>query len=148
MEWKEGLTQEEFEKAIQSAEDKVRTEYVKKVKDLEGKLPQDKTEKELELENREKELSNREREYKLKDMLEQQKLPTGLSKYINAEDIETAGQEIAGILNDYLLNTSHEPSKHSNKGESVTKEQFKNMKYAERAKLEKTNPELYNKLAN
>ena len=148
MEWKENLTKEEFDKAIQSAEDKIRTEYSKKVKELEDKLPVPKTEKEIELETKEKELLAKEREYKVKDMLEANQLPSQLSKYISAEDIDVTGGEIATILNDYLLNNSHKPKKHNNGGDSITKEQFKNMNYSERMKLEQTNPELYKKLAN
>ena len=148
MEWKENLTKEEFDKAIQSAQDTVRTDYVKKLKDLESKLPTQKTEKELALEQKEQELLAKEREYKIKDMLEINQLPTGLSKYISAEDIDVAGQEISTILNEYLLNNSHKPTKHNNNGDSVTKDQFKNMNYSERMKLEQTNPELYKKLAN
>ena len=148
MEWKENMTKEEFEKAIQSAEDTVRTHYTKKVKDLESKLPTQKTEKELALEQKEQELLAKEREYKIKDMLETNQLPTGLSKYISAEDVDTAGTEISTILNEYLLNNSHKPTKHNNGGDSITKEQFKNMNYSERIKLEQTNPELYKKLAN
>ena len=148
MEWKENMTQEEFNKAIQSAEDKVRTDYVKKLKALEDKLPPQKTDKELELETKEKQLLAKEKEYNIKDMLEQNQLPTGLSKYISADDVEVAGQEISTILNEYLLNNSHKPKKHSNGGDSITKEQFKNMNYTERLKLEQTNPELYKKLSN
>ena len=148
MEFKENMTKEEFDKAIQSAEDKIRTDYSKKVKDLESKMPTPKTEKEIELETKEKELLAKEREYKIKDMLEINQLPTGLSKYISAEDIDVAGQEISTILNEYLLNNSHKPTKHNNNGDSVTKDQFKNMNYSERMKLEQTNPELYKKLAN
>ena len=148
MEFKESMTKEEFDKAIQSAEDKIRTDYSKKVKDLESKMPTPKTEKEIELETKEKELLAKEREYKIKDMLEINQLPTGLSKYISAEDVDVAGKEIATILNDYLLNNSHKPKKHNNGGDSITKEQFKNMNYSERIKLEQTNPELYKKLAN
>ncbi|MBC8588422.1 hypothetical protein [Paratissierella segnis] len=148
MEWKENMTKEEFEKAIQSAEDTIRTDYVKKLKALESKLPTQKTEKELALEQKEKELLAKEREYKIKDMLEINQLPTGLSKYISAEDIDVAGQEISTILNEYLLNNSHKPTKHNNGGDTVTKDQFKSMNYSERLKLEQTNPELYKKLSN
>jgi len=152
---KEKLTTEEcteldefITKSQQSAEDKIRTHYSKKIKDLESKLPAQKTDKELELETKEKELLAKEREYKVKDMLEQNKLPTGLSKFISAEDVDTAGTEISTILNEYLLNNSHKPTKHNNSGDTVTKDQFKNMNYSDRAKLEQTNPELYRKLAN
>ena len=73
MEFKENMTQEEFEQAIelakeglfgeeelnrrvQSETDKVRTQYVQKIKDLEGKLPVEKSEQELALETKEREL--------------------------------------------------------------------------------------------
>ena len=71
MEWKENLSQEEFEQAIalakeglfgeeelnkrvQSETDKVRTQYVQKIKDLEAKLPVEKSEQELALETKER----------------------------------------------------------------------------------------------
>ena len=151
MEWKENLTKEEYEKAIQSAQDKVRTEYVKKVKELEEKLPQEKSEREKELEQKEKELLQKENEYKVKDLLSENKLPTGLSKYLKIDDdLEGAGEEITSILNEYILNNAHQPKNRNpgNGGDAITKEQFRKMNYAERVKLEQTNAELYNKLAN
>ncbi|HSH50517.1 MAG TPA: hypothetical protein VK982_02230 [Bacteroidales bacterium] len=165
MEWKENMSKEEFEQAIaqakeglftqeqlntkvQSETDKVRTEYSKKIKDLESKLPKEKTKKELELEERLADLDAKEKEYKIKDMLNKEKLPTELSKYINIadDDIDNAGQEITNILNNYMLDNNHKPKKHNKSGDAITKEQFSKMNYAERIKLEQSNPELYKKL--
>ncbi|WP_313232347.1 hypothetical protein [Tissierella praeacuta] len=145
MEWKENLTQEEYEKAIQSAEDKVRTEYTKKIKALEEKLPVEKSERELELEQKEKELLAKENEYKVKDALAEKELPSQLAKYLKIEDFDTDVDEIVGVLNTYLLNNSHKPINKKN-NDGITKEQFKKMSYAERIKLENSNPELYKKL--
>lgn len=145
MEWKENLTQEEFNKAIQSAEDRVRTEYTKKIKALEEKLPVEKSEKELELEQKEKELLAKENEYKLRDALAEKELPSQLAKFLKVEDLETDIDEVVSVLNQYLLNNSHKPINKKN-NDGVTKEQFKKMSYAERMKLENSNPELYKKL--
>lgn len=145
MEYKENMTKEEYEKAIQSAEDKVRTEYSKKVKELEEKLPVEKSEKELELEQKEKILLAKENEYKIKDTLAEKKLPSQLAKYLKVEDLENDIDEVVNVLNTYLLDSSHKPiSKKNNDG--MTKEQFQKLSYAERLKLAETNEELYKKL--
>lgn len=146
MEFKENMTKEEYEKALQGAEDRVRTEYTKKIKQLEEKLPIEKSDKEIELEEKERNLLVKENEYKVKDLLEQKELPTQLAKYLKLDDADTDIDEVTNVLNTYLLNNSHKPQKHNKNNEGITKEQFRGMSYADRAKLEQSNPELYKKL--
>lgn len=147
---KDNYTKEEVEKLLQSETDKVRTSYSKKLKELESKLPKQKSEKELELEKKEKELLAKEREFKIKETLEQKKLPTTLAKFLNVQDeqLDDAINEISNILNQYLLNSSYKPEKKVNKNEGITREQFAKMNYLERQKLYETNPELYKKLSS
>lgn len=154
MEWKENMSKEEFEKAIQSAEDRVRTQlYNEKIKPLESEIaelkPKQKSEKELELEKKEKELLAKERQYKVRDTLEKNNLPSQLAKFINASDdeIDSVITELSEVLDKHILNTSYKPSNKNNKGDAVTKEQFKNMNYFERQKLYESNQELYKKLS-
>lgn len=154
MEFKENMTKEEFEKALQGAEDKVRTQlYNDKIKPLESEIaelkPKQKSEKELELEKKEKELLSKERQYKIKDTLAENNLPAELSKFLNVNDdaLDGLGEELAQILDNHLLNSSYKPSNKNNKGDAITKEQFKGMNYMERQKVYESNPELYKKLS-
>ncbi|HID0816100.1 hypothetical protein [Clostridium botulinum] len=153
------FTEEEVNKLKQSAEDKVRTEYSKKLKQMEEKLqelkPKEKTDAELDMENRikaledkEKEIQAKERQLKIAETLENNGLPKQLSKYLNigADDVESCITEIKETLNKQLLNRSFKPQNHSNFKEAITKEEFNKMSYMERQKLYETNKELYNKL--
>ena len=74
---------ENLKKVIQGAEDSVRTEYSKKLKELEKKLPKPKTEEEKSLEerlkaleDRDKELSKRERKLNAECILKDKGLDT------------------------------------------------------------------------
>ncbi|WP_051531016.1 hypothetical protein [Clostridiisalibacter paucivorans] len=155
MEWKENMSKEEFEKAIQGAEDKVRTQlYNDKIKPLESEIselkPKQKSEKEIALEKKEKELLAKERQYKIADTLKEKNLPTGLSKYLNVGDegLEDAIEELEEIFNSHELDNSYKPKNNKKKTETtVTKEQFKNMSYMERQQLYETNAELYKQLS-
>lgn len=154
------FTEEEVNKLKQSAEDRVRTEYSKKLKEMENKIkelkPKEKSESEIELENRvqaleqkEKEIQAKEIQFKIAETLENNGLPKQLSKYLNigADDVESCITEIKETLNKQLLNNSFKPKNHSNAKEVITKEQFNKMNYIERQKLYETNKELYNKLS-
>lgn len=153
MDYKENMTEEEFNKAIQGAEDKVRTKlYANKIKpletELEGLKPQQKSEKELELEKKEKELLAKENQFSVRDSLEKNNLPSELSKYINATDnVEEVATELSEIFNNYMLNTSYKPQKKANGGDSISKEEFKKMNYTQRSELYDSNKELYERLS-
>lgn len=157
-----GLSEEQIavvNKAIQSSEDKVRTDYSKQLTSLKSELltlkPVDKTdaEKALELrqqeiDNKEKEFAKKEKEYLVKEKLASAKLPSDLARFLNVgEDIDTQINELGGTLNAYFLENGYQPTSHA-KNEGLTKEGFKKLSYAERNALFATNPELHNKLAN
>ena len=138
---------ETIEKIVQSETDKVRTKYSNEIKELQTKIPKDKTEEEIQLETRLKDLESKETEYKLKDKLSEMGLPLGLSKFLKgSDDLETYGKEFADVLNQYVLNSGYKPSSHKSTDTTITKEQFKKMSYSERERLYETNPELYKAL--
>ena len=153
------LTEEQLanvQKLIQSAEDKVRTKYSTELKTVKEELsqwkPKEKTQEEKDLETRiknlelkEAELSAKEAKVRIKSKLEEKGLPTGLADYLRLEtdeDIEKVGGELAN----YFLNNGVKPTNHA-KSKPVTKEQFRNMSYAQRVQLYSDNPELYKALA-
>ena len=145
------------QKLLQSHEDKIRTDYSKRLKDVNDELakykPVEKTETEKALEERlsileakEKEIANKERAMTIANKLKEKEIPTELAKYLNiGDDMDTAIEEIGTVFGNYFLNGSNKPSNHqTNKG--ITKQDFKKMSYSQRAKLFQENPTLYNAL--
>lgn len=154
------FTEEEVNKIKQSAEDRIRTEYSKKIKALEEELkglkPKEKSPEQLELEkrlavleNREKELQKKELELQVSKTLENNGLPSQLAKYLNTtgvEDVESYLGEIKEVLNKHLVDNSFKPKDHNSNQNSITKEQFKKMSLIQKQELYKNNEALYNKL--
>lgn len=145
---------ENLKKVIQGAEDKVRTEYSKKIKELEGKLPKPKTEEEKSLEerlkaleDRDKELSKREQKLNAEGILKDKGLDTKLSKYLSldgVEDLETYINEIAEVVNAQSKGgNSYNPKGHKGQGTTITKDQFKAMSLMEKQKLYETDKDTY-----
>ncbi len=147
--FKEGMTVEEFnqaiEKTVQSETDKVRTDYTKQIKDLEVKLPKEKSQSEIELEERIKNVEKKEREFKLIEKLEEKKLPKGLSKFIAVGDdeLESIGDELGKILSSIISDNSFKPTGHKKTETVITKEQFKQYGYTQREKFATEHPELF-----
>lgn len=148
------LTTEQLEgvqKYIQSEGDKIRGKYSKQIKELESKLPKEKTEEELafekrvaELETREKELAKKERLTTAKGILSAKGLDTQLTDYLNfegVEDLETYVDNIAKVVGKQAK--SYIPRGHEKADGNITKEQFNKMSYTERCNLYDTNPKLY-----
>lgn len=150
------------QKYVQSAEDRIRTDYSKKLKDANEELnkykPIEKTDAELDLENRiaalearEKEIANREKMMNISSKLKEKQLPEGLSKFLNLnefddENIDFSIDELGALFGNHFLNGSNKPGNHAtNKG--LTKEDFKKMSYLERTKLYQDNSQLYQALS-
>ena len=141
------LTQEQMElvqRYVQSREDRIRTDYSKRLKDANDELakykPQEKSDAEKALEDRisaleakEKELANKEKAMTLASKLKEKNLPTDLAKYLNVgEDMDKTIDEVGALFGNYFLDGSNVPSNHNgNKG--ITKKAFQKMGYAERA---------------
>ena len=155
-----GLSEEQVElvkKYTQGCEDRVRTDYSKKLKDANEELakykPTEKSEAEKTLESRlkaledkEKELANKQKSLTVASKLKEKGLPEELASYLNlGDDIDKSIESVGATLGTYFLNNGNKPNNHT-KQQSVTKEQFKKMGYGERAKLASENPTLYQAL--
>jgi uncharacterized protein with von Willebrand factor type A (vWA) domain len=126
-------------KADQSAGDRVRTEYSKRVKDLQAELdkykPTEPTEAEKALTEREKALAAKEKAFACKAA----GIPEAYADYFT----EKADFGKLGEL--FKAGAGYVPSEHKS-GSSLTKEDFAQMDYAQRAALYEQNRELYNQL--
>lgn len=144
---------ENLKKVIQGAEDTVRTEYSKKLKELEKKLPKEKSPEELSVEERIKALEERERQTTIKEqklnasiLLKDKGLDTKLSKYLSldgVEDLETYINEIAEVVGKQSKVNTYNPKGHKSSGNTITKDQFKKMSLMEKQKLYETDKETY-----
>lgn len=144
---------EKLKKVVQGAEDTVRTEYSKKIKELEKKLPKEKSPEELSLEerlkaleDREIELTKREKKANVGNMLKDKGLNDKLSNYLNVdgvEDLETYINEIVDVVNAQAKGSSYNPKGHKSSNSVITKDQFKKMSLLEKQKLYETDKETY-----
>lgn len=154
------LTEEQIEgvkKILQSETDKVRTDYTKKIKELEKYKPKEKSPEEMELEERIKKLEEREKSLAEKEnlenislKLEEKGLPKQLAKFLNigADDLETSIDRLLDVFKESKLNNSFIPKNKGTEPKTITKDQFNKMGYRERVQLSENNPDLYNSLAN
>ena len=159
MELKElNLSEEQLQglnKIIQSETDKVRTEYSKKIKELESKLPREMTEEEKAfderikaLEEREKAIAQKEYMTTVQGKLKDKGLNEQLAQYLNVqgvEDLETYIEDIAKVINSQIQ--EYKPRSHEGISTKVTKEQFSKMNYMERMNLFENNRALYDALS-
>lgn len=139
---------------LQSQGDKIRTDYSKRLKDLEGKLPVEPTEEEKAyqekikaLEDREKALNKKEFTTNLQGKLKDKGLNEQLAAYLNVdgvEDLETYIGDIAKVIGGQL--EGYKPKDHERKSSKTTKAEFKKMGYIDRMNLYNTNKELYDTL--
>ena len=150
-------TKAQVEKLIQSETDRVRTEYSQKLKTVNEELnqykPKEKSdaEKALEdritaIENREKELASKEKAMTIANKLKDKGIPTELAQYLSVGDnVDETVEKVGALFGNYFLDGTAKPTNH-NTHKGITREDFKRMGYAERAKLYSENPELYKAL--
>ena len=154
------LTDEQLanvQKYVQSHEDRIRTDYSKRLKDANDELakykPVEKSDAEKALEDRisaleakEKELANKEKAMTIANKLKEKGIPTELAQYLNVgDDVDKTIEEVGTVFGNYFLEGSNKPSNHTtNKG--ITKKDFQKMSYMERTKLFQENPTLYEAL--
>lgn len=140
---------------LQSEGDKIRTEYSKRIKDLELKLPVEPTEEEKAyqdrvkaLEDREKALAKKEFDTDFQGKLKDKGLNSELAKYLNCEgveNLETYIEEISKVIGSQI--EGYKPKDHETKSSKTTKEEFSRMGYVERTNLYNTNPTLFEALS-
>ena len=139
------MTKTDYDKAIQSAEDKLRTTYSSKIKDLESKLPHEKSDAEKDYQQRLAALEAKEKKMALQESLANKKLDLSFAEYLkNDVDIDKFGTVIDNLVNTRLAQTGFKPNGHTaNVG--ISKDQWAKMSYSEKQEFYNSNPELANK---
>ena len=128
------------DKTIQSENDKIRTDYSKKVRELEKFKPIEQSAEQIELATLKKELADTKFQKSLKDIGVDDSIAKYLSSDIDLDEFSEVYKGFAQTKKDFI------PNKNMGDG-GITKEQFKGMGISERTKLYETNPELYNQLS-
>jgi len=133
----------ELGKVIQGAEDKVRTDYSIKLKNVQDELkdlkPKEKTEKDLEFEKTQNELN----ELKFKMAIKEKGLDDNMAKYLKS-DIDL--DEVSNLFNSMKSNKQDYIAKSHSANGGMTKDEFHALDYSEKAKLYSDNPTLYAEL--
>ena len=140
------MCQADYDKAIQSAEDKVRGKLHNEIKELKTKLAEfEKPEKpdiEKELEQRVAEIESREKFIALKASLQEKSLDLNFADFLNESvDVELFNSLIEKSVLDKVKSRGYIPNDHQN-NVGTTLEDWKKMSYAERAKFAESNPNL------
>lgn len=151
------MSKVDYDKAIQSAEDKVRGEYSKQIKELEAKVkelsPAEKTQAEIDVENRlaaleasEKAVAERERKIAVQEKLSANGIDKTLADYIKDDaDIDKLSALVDGIVKSRMKANGYIPSDHSS-DDKVTPEEFKKWSYSKKEKFAQEHPESYKRL--
>lgn len=151
------MSKADYEKAIQSAEDKLRTNYSKQIKDLQNKVaeltPKQKTQTEIdletklkEIEDKQKEIDRKEKYLTLQDTLSSKNIDKSLADYLKDDvDIEKFEGAINAFVSQKTKSLGYVPTGHQN-NEGVSKEAWKAMSYSEKQKFYESNPTLAKKL--
>lgn len=151
------FTQEDVDKKVQSECDKLRTSYSKQIKDLEKKIKEltpvelSDTEKELnrrieELEKSQKEVESQKAFLSLQDALQNKGIDKSLAAYLKADvDVEKFVTAFNSAMKEVTKNTGYVPDSH-NAGDKITSEEWGKMKYSEKEKIARENPELFKRL--
>lgn len=151
------FTEDEVNRKIQSAEDKLRTSYSKQIKDLQEQIkklsPVEKSESEIAIENRLAELEKAQEEVNaqkaflsLQDTLQSKGIDKALATYLKADvDVDAFVTAFNNAMKEVTKDKGYVPDSH-NAGDKITAEEFKNWSYDQRAELYTKNPTLYQKL--
>ena len=112
----------------------MRTKYSAQLKELEQYKPKEKTEEQLEFERTKNELA----EMKFKESIRNAGLDSEMAKYLKPDtDLEAFGKLLKGVEQ---TKQDYTPKNHSGDA-GLTKDQFENMSYDQKAKLYSENPE-------
>lgn len=151
------ILKSEYEKAIQSETDKVRTKYSKQVKELEAKIKEleakeekvpEKSEKEIELEAREKALLARENAIAINQALTSKGMKTELAEYLKeGVNVDQLSNVIDSMVSERMTAQGYVPLNHKT-GKGMTKEDFYNMDMDAQEKFFRENPESFHALFN
>ena len=152
------ISKSDYDKAIQSETDKVRTKYSKQVKELETRIKEleakeekkvpEKSEKEIELEAREKALLARENAIAINQALSSKGMKTELAEYLkDGVDVDQLSSVIDSMVSERMTAQGYVPSSHKT-GKGMTKEDFYKMDMDAQEKFFRENPESFHALFN
>lgn len=153
------MSKADYDKAIQAAEDRVRTKYSKSIKALEEKVaeltPVAKTDAEIALEKRLADIEQKERENEakekalnLKTSLQSHNIDVAIADYLSPDvDIEAFSADIEKLITTRLVSGGYKPSGHQT-SQPISKDEYKNLSYDEMAELYSRDPEAWKRLKN
>lgn len=153
------MSKADFNKAIQSAEDKLRGKYSKEIKELKDKIqeltPVQKSQAEIDLENRiaaleesERNIAAQKRRLDVQENLSNKGVDKALVDYLKDDaDVDALVNIIDGIVKSRMKSNGYVPTEHSS-DEKVTPEEFKRMTYSQKVELSEHSPELFKRLSS
>lgn len=153
------MSRVDFDKAIQSAEDKLRGKYSKEIKELKDKIqeltPVQKSQAEIDLENRiaaleesERNIAAQKRRLDVQENLSNKGVDKALVDYIKDDaDVDALVNIIDGIVKSRMKLNGYVPTEHSS-DEKITPEEFKRMTYSQKVELSERSPELFKRLSS
>lgn len=153
------MSKADFDKAIQSAEDKLRGKYSKEIKELKDKIqeltPVQKSQAEIDLENRiaaleesERNIAVQKRRLDVQENLSNKGVDKALVDYLKDDaDVDALVNIIDGIVKSRMKSNGYVPTEHSS-DEKVTPEEFKKMTYSQKLELSERSPELFKRLSS
>lgn len=148
------MSKADYDRAIQSAEDKVRGKLSKQIRDLEAKVkelsPVEKSQAEIDLENRiaaleasEKAVADRERKIATQEKLSTSGLDKTLVDYIKDDaDIDALSNIVDEIVKSRMKSSGYVPTDHDSEGK-VTQEEFSKMSYSQKVEYSQKHPESF-----
>ena len=151
------MSKTDYDKAIQSAEDKIRGHYSKEINDLKDKIkeltPVEKSQAEIDLENRIAALEESERivaaqkkRLEFQENLTNKGLDKSLVDFLKDDtDVDALVSVVDGIVKSRMKSTGYVPTSHDS-DDLVSQEEFNKMSYDKRVELYKKNPTLYERL--
>jgi len=139
------MSKTDYDKAIQSAEDKLRTTYSAKIKELESKLPHEKTDAEKDYEQRLAALEQKEKRIAMQESLAKNKLDNSLADFLKDDaDIDSFNTTIDTLVKQRITDAGFKPTGHTNNTE-ISKDQWHKMTYSQKQDFYNKNPELAKK---
>lgn len=151
------MSKADYDRAIQSAEDKVRGKLSKEINTLKEKIkelsPVEKSQAEIDLENRiaaleesERQVQEQKRKLEIQELLSGKNLDKSLVDFLKDDaDVEALSNIIDEIVKSRMKSNSYVPGDHTS-DDKITPEEFKKMSYSQKLELSEKSPELFKRL--
>lgn len=151
------MSKADYDKAIQSAEDRVRGKLSKEINTLKEKVkelsPVEKSQAEIDLENRiaaleesERTVAEQKRKLEFQENLSNKGLDKSLVDFLKVDaDVDALANIIDEIVKSRMKSNGYVPGDHSS-DDKVTPEEFRKMSYSQKLALSEKSPELFKRL--